>query len=233
MEDERDVANLVDVYLRREGFETRVCGSAEEAMEAEAGFPFDLVVLDINLPGLDGFEYLSALRSRSKAPVIILSARSTDEDMVLGLGIGADDYVVKPFSFKVLTARIRARLRGSREPSPDSVRKREVYRFGEYLLEADVPLLEKGDERVDLAPREIAALVFLVRNAGRCFSAKELFDSVWGNRYGSVTTVAVHIQRIRRKIEADPAEPCFIETVSGSGYRFNPKALSKEPETGK
>jgi DNA-binding response OmpR family regulator len=232
VEDERDVANLVEVYLRREGFETRVCGSAEEAMEAEAEFPFDLVVLDINLPGLDGFEYLSALRSRSKAPVIILSARSTDEDMVLGLGIGADDYVVKPFSFKVLTARIRARLREPHGISPGAPRKREVYRFGEYFLEADVPLLEKGEERVDLAPREIAALVFLVRNAGRSFSAKELYDRVWGNRFGSVTTVAVHIQRIRRKIEEDPAEPRFIETVSGSGYRFNPKALRKAAEAG-
>jgi DNA-binding response OmpR family regulator len=232
VEDERDVANLVEVYLRREGFETRVCGSAEQAMEAEAEFPFDLVVLDINLPGLDGFEYLSALRTRSRAPVIILSARSRDEDMVLGLGIGADDYVVKPFSFKVLTARIRARLREPHGIFPDAPKKREVYRFGKYLLEADVPLLEKGEERVDLAPREIAALVFLVRNAGRSFSAKELYDRVWGNRYGSITTVAVHIQRIRRKIEEDPAEPRFIETVSGSGYRFNPKALRTGTESG-
>jgi DNA-binding response OmpR family regulator len=227
VEDEQEVSNLIAAYLAREGFETLVCGSAEAALEAEDSGTFDLVVLDLNLPGMDGFEFLTDLRKRRKVPVIILSARSTDEDMVLGLGIGADDYMTKPFSFKVLVARVRAHLRRTRDSSEGtSAAARETYSFGVYRLDAEGPFLDGASGRVDLAPREIATLLFLVRNAGRSFSVKELYESVWGNRYGSVTTVAVHIQRIRRKIEEDPSDPVYIETVAGYGYRFNPAVLA-------
>jgi DNA-binding response OmpR family regulator len=226
VEDEREVADLIATYLMREGFETMVCHDAESALEAEAAERFDLVVLDINLPGMDGFEFLSDLRTRRKVPVIILSARSTDEDMVLGLGVGADDYMTKPFSFKVLVARVRAHLRRTRDNAAGPSAAREMYCFGDYRLDAEGPFLDGSRGRVDLAPREIATLLFLVRNAGRSFSVKELYESVWGNRYGSVTTVAVHIQRIRRKIEEDPSSPVYIETVAGYGYRFNPAALT-------
>jgi len=226
VEDEKAVADLITAYLSREGFESLACGSAESALEAESAAQFDLVILDINLPGMDGFEFLSDLRRRRKVPVIILSARSTDEDMVLGLGIGADDYMTKPFSFKVLVARVRAHLRRIRDNADGSTAAREVYCFGDYRLDAEGPFLDGTAGRVDLAPREIATLVFLVRNAGRSFSVKELYESVWGNRYGTVSTVAVHIQRIRRKIEEDPSAPAYIETVAGYGYRFNPDALT-------
>ncbi len=226
VEDEQAVSNLIAAYLAREGFETLVCGSAEAALEAEASGSFDLVILDLNLPGMDGFEFLTDLRKRQKVPVIILSARSTDEDMVLGLGIGADDYMTKPFSFKVLVARVRAHLRRTRDSAESSSAARETYAFGDYRLDAEGPFLDGALGRIDLAPREIATLLFLVRNAGRSFSVKELYESVWGNRYGSVTTVAVHIQRIRRKIEKDPSDPVYIETVAGYGYRFNPAVLA-------
>jgi DNA-binding response OmpR family regulator len=226
VEDEQEVSDLIAAYLAREGFETLACGSAEAALEAEGSGSIDLVVLDLNLPGMDGFEFLSDLRKRRKVPVIILSARSTDEDMVLGLGIGADDYMTKPFSFKVLVARVRAHLRRSRDSADGSSEARETYSFGGFRLDAEGPFLDGSRGRVDLAPREIATLLFLVRNAGRSFSVKELYESVWGNRYGSVTTVAVHIQRIRRKIEEDPSDPVYIETVAGYGYRFNPAALA-------
>lgn len=226
VEDEREVADLIATYLKREGFDTVTCASAEHALEAEGAARFDLVVLDINLPGMDGFEFLSELRRRRQVPVIILSARSTDEDMVLGLGIGADDYMTKPFSFKVLVARVRAHLRRTRDSSSGGAAARETYSFGSYQLDAEGPFLDGSEGRVDLAPREIATLLFLVRNAGHSFSVKELYESVWGNRYGSVTTVAVHIQRIRRKIEKDPTAPVYIETVAGYGYRFNPATLA-------
>jgi DNA-binding response OmpR family regulator len=226
VEDEQEVADLIATYLAREGFETLACRSAEGALEAEGAGRFDLVILDLNLPGMDGFEFLSDLRTRRKTPVIILSARSADEDMVLGLGIGADDYMTKPFSFKVLVARVRAHLRRIRDLSGETSAARETYSFGDYRLDAEGPFLDGSGGRVDLAPREIATLLFLVRNAGRSFSVKELYESVWGNRYGSVTTVAVHIQRIRRKIEKDPSDPAYIETVAGYGYRFNPAVLA-------
>jgi DNA-binding response OmpR family regulator len=226
VEDEQEVSNLIAAYLAREGFETLACASAEAALEAEGLGAFDLVVLDLNLPGMDGFEFLTDLRKRRKVPVIILSARSTDEDMVLGLGIGADDYMTKPFSFKVLVARVRAHLRRTRESAEGISAARETYSFGDFRLDAEGPFLDGAGGRVDLAPREIATLLFLVRNAGRSFSVKELYESVWGNRYGSVTTVAVHVQRIRRKIERDPSDPVYIETVAGYGYRFNPAMLA-------
>jgi DNA-binding response OmpR family regulator len=173
--------------------------------------------MDINLPGIDGFELLKKLREKSAVPVIIVSARQDDADIVLGLGIGADDFVVKPFSPKVLVARVRARLRRAEEPEAG----KNAVRFGDFVLEADNYLLKRGGSRVALSPREFALLRLLAENPGVPVKPDDIYEKVWGNAYGDTTTVAVHIQRLRRKIEDDPALPRFIKTAHGFGYVFD------------
>lgn len=224
VEDEREIAELIALYLKQEGMESRICESAEEAREMFAASRYDLVVLDINLPGMDGFEFLQRLRFESKVPVVIVSARTADEDTVLGLGIGADDFITKPFQPKILVARIRANLRRHLEFSSDG---RRVIRFGPFSLDAEGYYLERDGDRVRMAGKEMGVLCFLAKHAGDCKTPEEIYDEVWGNRYGDVTTVAVHIQRIRRKIEPDHSSPTYIQTIPGMGYRFNADTIGR------
>ncbi|MDR1316922.1 MAG: response regulator transcription factor [Spirochaetales bacterium] len=216
VEDEKEINDLICLYLSREG---AVCRQAESGEEGFAFFQkenFDLVLLDINLPGIDGFDFLKKLREKNDVPVIIVSARQDDADIVLGLGIGADDFVVKPFSPSVLVARVRARLRRAVE----GVGKNAV-RFGDFVLEAGNYLLKRGGSRVALSPREFSLLCLLAENPGLPIKSADIYEKVWGNAYGDTTTVAVHIQRLRRKIEDNPDAPRFIKTVFGFGYVFD------------
>jgi DNA-binding response OmpR family regulator len=226
VEDEREIAELISLYLRKEGFETRLAANAESALEQLGQTDFDLVTLDINLPGMDGFEFLQELRRRSDIPVLIVSARDEDEDLVLGLGIGADEFVTKPFSPRVLAARVRAilrRNRTTREASPS----RETVRFGKFTLDLPGHLLECEGRRVPLPPMEFELLQLLVANAGVAMSPERIYREIWAQEYGDVTTVSVHIRRLRKKIESDPLRPKYIETIRGAGYRFNPETLEK------
>ncbi|HEY9595999.1 MAG TPA: response regulator transcription factor [Spirochaetia bacterium] len=222
VEDVQEMAELIRLYLQKEGMEAVICETGEEGLVAFERDRFDLVVLDINLPGIDGFEFLQRLRRSSNVPVIIVSARDADEDMILGLGIGADEFVTKPFSPKVLVARARAILRRATDmrTSPNSVR------FGEFLLDVDGFLLRRGGDKVSLSSKEFEVLAFLATHPDRAMSAETIYSEVWKNQYGDVTAVAVYIQRLRRKIEADPAAPVFIETVHGMGYRFNLQGIT-------
>ena len=221
IEDDSDIANLIVMYLEREGAHTRHCETGEAGLVALREETWDLVILDLNLPGIDGFQVLQELRKTTQIPVVIVSARQDDSDIVLGLGIGADDFVIKPFSPKVLVARIRTRLRRARERVPLGV----TYRFGPFQLEPESFLLRRDGERVPLAPREFDLLAFLVRNAGVPKSPEDIYREVWGNQFGEIATVAVHIQRLRRKIEEDPSSPRYIVTVHGYGYTFAEDAL--------
>jgi two-component system response regulator RegX3 len=220
IEDEREISDLIGLYLSREGIFCRQAESAEEGLAFFQGESFDLVLLDINLPGMDGFEFLKRLREKSGVPVIIVSARQDDADVVLGLGIGADDFVIKPFSPRVLAARVRARLRRTGEETGKS-----AVRFGGFVLEADNYLLRRDGLRVALSPREFALLCLLAENPGVPMRSDEIYEKVWGNAYGDTTTVAVHIQRLRRKIEDDPACPRFIKTAFGFGYVFDKEGV--------
>jgi DNA-binding response OmpR family regulator len=226
IEDEREIGELIAEYLRREGIETVHVDTGEKGLEAVGRCGFDLIVLDINLPGIDGFEFLETLRHRRDIPVIVVSARNADEDLILGLGIGADEFVTKPFSPKVLVARVRAHLRRG-------ARRREAcarfFRFGDFSLDVEGCILEKGDTRISLPPKEFDLLRLLVTDPGKTMSAEEIYERVWGQQYGDVNTVAIHVQRLRRKIEDDPSAPRFIETIKGFGYRFNPDELIGEP----
>ena len=217
IEDMKEMGELIRLYLEKEGCETDLRETAEDGLEAFRADRFDLIILDINLPGIDGFEFLQRLRSRSNVPVMIVSARDSDEDMILGLGVGADEFVTKPFSPKVLIARVRAMLRRASSPPPRSLS------FGQFALDLDGGLLAKGRQRVPLSSREFDVLAFLATQPGKTFSPQAIYEGVWKNQYGDVTAVGVYVQRLRRKIEEDPARPVFLQTVHGMGYRFDPE----------
>ena len=223
IEDVKEMSDLIRLYLEKEGMETAACETGEEGLAAFAAGSYDLVVLDINLPGIDGFEFLQRLRRTSAVPVMIVSARDTDEDMILGLGIGADEFVTKPFSPRVLIARVRAMLRRQ----SDLRAGENCVRFGEYSLDLDGYLLKRGTEKVPLSIREFEVLAFLATHPGKAMNPETIYAEVWKNRYGDVTAVGVYIQRLRRKIEPDPSNPVLIETVHGMGYRFNLEAMPK------
>ena len=224
IEDEPEINELISLYLNHEGIETLSCSTGEEGLAKITAGDVDLAVLDINLPGMDGYEVLQALRKKHNFPVIIVSARTDDADMILGFGYGADDFVTKPFSPRVLAARVRAHLRRKAEYSEQ---KTEVL-FGPFVLDIDARSLRKRNaeadsfEQIALSPKETELLINLAQNRGKPRNSEELYSSVWGNEYGDIATVAVHIQRLRKKIEDDPSEPRFILTMKGIGYMLSP-----------
>lgn len=221
VEDVAELSDLVALYLAKEGVETRQAETAEAALALIPEWTPDLIVLDLNLPGMDGFEFLHEFRKGGRCPVLIVSARDADEDIIAGLGYGADEFVTKPFSPRVLTARVRALLRRTQ----DGTAAREtsaLVRFGPYALDTESCLLKKEGQRIPLSAKEYAVLAYLAANPGRPLSPQAVYASVWKGTYGDPTAVAVYIQRLRRKLEEDPADPKFLETVHGMGYRFNP-----------
>ena len=150
--------------------------------------------------------------------MLIVSARDSDEDIIMALGYGADEFVTKPFSPKVLMARIRALLR--RKQSESSGSSKNIIQFGPYTLNTESCLLKKGDERIHLSAKEFAILLYLINSKGKTSTPEEIYRKVWGSEFGDLTAVAVYVQRLRKKLESDPAVPHFIETVHGMGYRF-------------
>jgi len=221
IEDTRELAELVALYLTKEGLSVDIVETAEEGIQIIDKKNIDLIVLDINLPGMDGFQFLSQLRRKYTIPVLIISARIEDEDIITGLGYGADEFVTKPFSPKVLVARIRALLRRVQEIENHGTKVTQTFTFGPYILYTDSCILRKGKEIIHLSIKEYEVLVYLVEHAGKPQSPDAIYNSVWKNTYGDLTTVAVYIQRLRKKIEDDPSNPSYIETVHGMGYRFN------------
>ena len=228
VEDDVAIAELVATYLRRDGLRVAHALSAEAALAMMAELP-SLVLLDLGLPGMDGLEFLRAFRTESVAPVIIVSARESDEDKLEGLGLGADDFVTKPFSPRVLAARVAALLRRVdyesrlREGSGRESSAGTILAFGPFSLDLDSGILSREGRALSLSRREFELLSFLALHPGRSFSAADLHREVWGLEHGDLSTVAVHIQRIRRKIEDEPSAPRWIRTVTGAGYRFVPE----------
>ncbi len=226
VEDTRELAELYALYLNREGFECRIAPDAESglplALARENGW--NLIVLDINLPGMDGFEFLERLRKSSMIPVMILTAREAEEDVIHGLGVGADDFVTKPCPPRVLAARVRAYIRRAQVPA--SGKEGTIWRFGPYELDAEALFLTKNGIPISLSPREFGILQTLIDARGKSSTPEELYDKVWGQNFGDVSAVGVYIQRLRRKIEDDPAMPRYIQTQYGLGYRFNPETIA-------
>jgi DNA-binding response OmpR family regulator len=217
IEDEQELAELIGLYLENEGIHTAWAESAEIGLELLAEHTFDLIVLDINLPGMDGFEFLQEFRRNSRVPVIIVSAREADEDIIMALGVGADEFVTKPFTPRVLSARVRAVLRRTKVFANE---ERRLYRFADFELDYEGYNLKKDGGLIPMAAREFEILRFLVEHAGKTFSLQEVYDRVWGQEYGDLSAVSVYIQRIRKKIEVDFHNPVFIKTIHGKGYLF-------------
>jgi DNA-binding response OmpR family regulator len=221
VEDDAEIAELIAVYLRKEGASVETAPSAEDAYGSVLALQPSAVILDLGLPGADGLEFLRSFRESSDAPVIIVSARESDEDKIRALGLGADDFVQKPFSPRVLAARVKAQLRRSASQGGNSqAGDREIERFGPFRIDYSGKVLNRGNGVVALSKREFELLAFLASNPRKTYAAEELFRLIWGKEFGDLSTVAVHIQRLRKKIEEDPADPRWIRTVPGFGYRF-------------
>ena len=219
IEDVPEMSDLVSMYLTKEGMEVAKAPNAEIALEELKTKVPDLVILDLNLPGMSGFDFLKKFRGEynNTIPVIISSARDGDEDIIEGLGLGADEFVTKPFSPRVLVAKVKANLRRGSEISAAA---EEFYAFGDYKLLLNSCVLKKGSEKIPLSNKEYKVLEYLTRHEGEQLSPEKIYKDVWGTEYGDITAVAVYIQRLRKKIEANPADPHFIKTVFGMGYLF-------------
>jgi DNA-binding response OmpR family regulator len=219
VDDEPIVREVVVRYLEREGYRTLEAGDGDRARELLERESLDLVVLDVMLPGTDGLALCRWLRSRSDVPVIMLTARGEEADRIVGLELGADDYVTKPFSPRELAARVRTVLRRSaREP----VRQARLT-FEDLEIDAATREVTRAGRKLRLTAKEFDLLWFLASHARRVFSRSQLMDRVWGYEAALDTgTVTVHVRRLREKIEDDPSHPRFLETVWGVGYRFAP-----------
>lgn len=220
IEDEPDIVQLVKYNFRKEGFEVESFSRGQDGLEHLRRSQPDLVLIDILLPDLDGFEICKRLRADDRlmsVPVIFLTAKGEEIDRVLGLEIGADDYVVKPFSPRELVARVKAVLRRQVR----ATEKPEVVEAGELVLDAQTQEVKVRGRAVDLSTLEFKLLHFLASHPRRIFSRDRLLDAVWGHdRFVTPRTVDVHIRRLREKIEAQASRPQYLQTVRGSGYRF-------------
>jgi two-component system response regulator RegX3 len=220
VEDEESIVDAVSYMLRKEGFEVAVATTGPGALEEMERSGADLVLLDLMLPGLPGTEVCRQLRQRSNVPVIMLTAKDSEVDKVVGLELGADDYVTKPFSSRELVARIRAVLRRQGEPDTLTVSTVEA---GPVRLDAERHVVTVNSTPVQLPLKEFELLEFLLRNSGRVLTRMQLIDRIWGSDYvGDTKTLDVHVKRLRAKIEPDPASPRHIVTVRGLGYKFEP-----------
>lgn len=229
VEDEASLRSTVSYNLRREGYDVVAVADGEEALREWARQPADLVVLDLMLPKVDGFEVCRRLRQTSGVPIVMLTARADEIDRVVGLELGADDYVTKPFSMRELMARIKAMLRRRELLREDLARDGAEGgdTAGDVLdagpLHVDVPRrrVSRNGKDVALKPKEFDLLLHLVRHPGQVFTPDHLIESVWGyDALGDTRTVRVHVRSLREKIETDPSNPVLIETVRGVGYRF-------------
>ncbi|GGO02948.1 response regulator transcription factor [Microbispora bryophytorum] len=220
VEDEESFSDALSYMLRKEGYEVAVATTGPDALDAFDRNGADLVLLDLMLPGLPGTEVCRSLRQRSKVPVIMLTAKDSEIDKVVGLELGADDYVTKPFSSRELVARIRAVLR--RQGDIEEMES-AVLAGGPVRMDVDRHIVAVRGQQVQLPLKEFELLEVLLRNAGRVLTRGQLIDRVWGADYvGDTKTLDVHVKRLRAKVEADPSNPRCILTVRGLGYKFDP-----------
>jgi DNA-binding response OmpR family regulator len=219
VEDEAMVADVVSRYLRRDGFEVLTATDGQAALDMAHESSPDLVLLDLMLPKIDGLEVCRRLRAESNVPIIVVTAKGDETDRIVGLELGADDYVSKPFSPRELVARVRAVLRRTRQPMASPAEG--TVRVGPITIDPAGRQATIRNEPVELTAKEFDLLWFLVRNAGQVFTRTQLLDQVWDYEYfGDESTVTVHIHRLRSKIEPDPVRPQFLKTVWGVGYKL-------------
>jgi two-component system response regulator MtrA len=217
VDDDTALLEMLGIVLRGEGFEAKLCSDGEQALAEFRDFSPDLVLLDLMLPGKDGIEVCREIRAESGLPIVMLTAKGDTVDVVLGLESGADDYVVKPFKPKELVARIRARVRRSDVPHPESLE------ICDLTIDVAGHCVKRGEQAISLTPLEFDLLVALARKPWQVFTRETLLEQVWGYRHASDTRlVNVHVQRLRSKIEHDPEHPEIVLTVRGVGYKAGP-----------
>ena len=219
-DDEKDIVAALKIYLEAEGYRVLTAFNGREALECCARERVDLILLDIMMPGMDGITTMARLRETSNVPVILLTAKSEDTDKVLGLNVGADDYITKPFNPVEVLARVRSQLRrylklGGSTPAPSRIT------IGGIVLDISANRVTLDGEPVELTPREFDILALLMRNAGSVLSPREIYRRLWNEApLGAEKTVAVHIRHLREKLEYNPAEPRWLKVVWGKGYKM-------------
>ena len=220
VDDEPNIREVVGLYLKREGFEVDVAADGEEALTIIERAPPDLVVLDLMMPKLGGLEMTRILRDSLDIPIIMLTAKSQEDDKIYGLEMGADDYLTKPFSPRELVARVKVVLRRSSDKLKEGLKETPI-RVGDMVIDPVAHLVTIKGQPVTLTVKEFDLLWFLAGSPGQVFTRDQLLDKVWGyNFFGDASTVTVHVRRLREKIEADPTRPAYILTVWGVGYKF-------------
>ena len=233
VDDERNLVELVQRYLEREGYSVLSAADGETALRvARASHP-DLVVLDVMLPGADGIEVCRQLRQFSNAYVLMLTARTEEIDKIIGLSAGADDYLTKPFSPRELVARVRALLRRPHQLAGSPLESEEHFlvQHGDLTIDEARHEVQKRGSAVMLTAREFTLLLTLARHPGRVFTRAQMLEHVWGDEYYDDHVVDVHIANLRKKLEDDPAQPHYLETVRGVGYRFAARTTASASRT--
>lgn len=222
VEDDRDIAELIVDYFEMNGFEATWEANGLTALERARQEVFDIIILDIMLPGADGFEICKTLRKEQDVPILFVSARDSDIDVIRGLGLGADDYIKKPFVPGELVARATANLKRYRALKGSGGSQSQRIELGSIAIDLDAMRVFKDGKEIVIAHKEFELLKFFAQNPNKVFSREQLFAKVWdAGLYGDIGTVTVHIKRLREKIEADPNKPVLIETIWGAGYRLN------------
>ena len=221
-DDDKEIVDAIEIYLRNEGYQIFKAYDGEEAIRILRKEDIQLLIMDIMLPKLDGIHATLKIREYSSIPIIILSAKSEDMDKILGLNVGADDYVTKPFNPLELVARVKSNLRRYTKLGSLNVDDNAVFRIGGLSINDDTKEVSVDGEPVKLTPIEYSILLLLVKNPGRVFSINQIYESIWNEEaIGADNTVAVHIRHIREKIEINPREPKYLKVVWGVGYKID------------
>lgn len=219
-DDDKEIVDAIEIYLQQEGYHILKAYDGEQALEMLGNQEIHLLIIDVMMPRLDGIRATLKIREESSIPIIILSAKSEDADKILGLNIGADDYVTKPFNPLELVARVKSQLRRYTQLGNVAENNNRIYRVGGLVINDDLKEVVVDDEPVKLTPIEYNILLLLVRNQGKVFSINQIYESIWNeDAIGADNTVAVHIRHIREKIEINPKEPRYLKVVWGVGYK--------------
>ena len=219
-DDDKDIVEAIEIYLAQEGHHILKAYDGEQAIRVLQNNPVDLLIIDVMMPKLDGIRATLKIREKNALPIIILSAKSEDTDKILGLNVGADDYVTKPFNPLELMARVKSQLRRYTQLVAMAEKRGNVYETGGLMIDDDRKEVTVDGEAVKLTPIEYRILLFLVKNQGRVFSINQIYESIWEEEaIAADNTVAVHIRHIREKIEINPKEPRYLKVVWGLGYK--------------
>ena len=219
IEDDTSIAELERDYLEMDGYQCQIESNGVKGLEIARNNDFNLIILDLMLPDMDGFSICRTLRKETEIPILMVSARKEDIDKIRGLGLGADDYITKPFSPGELVARVKSHL-NRYERIKGSNQKKQTISVRGLSVDYDSRKVLLNDKEISLTGKEFDILYTLISNPNRVYTKEEIFEKVWGDSYGDMSTITVHVRKLREKIEYDPSNPQYLETVWGVGYRF-------------